>query len=247
MLQEEITKKGEIYMKILLFCDDFYHPGQIPTDGIAPLRKKGFEIDVISNTSNYDPQTIFKYNAVIMSKADHTAKEDKTPWKTPEVQAAFVKYVEQGGGYLVVHSGTAPAENQEGEQTNRTEVIDKLAGCRFKFHPNNCPVTVSPLKPHPINEGVGIFTETDEHYQMEVLADDIDILAAGYSAAQGDPAKYESEPYFNAPECIAPSTLIRTQGKGRICVLTPGHVLEVWHNQQFARMLENALRWVLQS
>jgi type 1 glutamine amidotransferase len=78
---------------------------------------------------------------------------------------------------------------------------------------------------------------------LEILADDIDILAASFSDAQGDESKYKSEPYFNAPACITPSAYIRTQGKGRICVLTPGHVPEVWRNPQFARLLENALNW----
>jgi type 1 glutamine amidotransferase len=232
-------------MKILLFCDDFYHPGAVPTEGVAFLREKGYEIDVISDTSNYDPQTIFNYRAVIMSKADHVSQANKTAWKTDAVQAAFVKFVEEGGGLLVTHNGMSANEDDDGNITDKTLVLDRLAGCRFKFHPDNYPVTVAPLKPHPITTGVDIFTETDEHYEIEILSGDIDILAAGYKAAQGDPAKYATEPYFNAPAAIHPSAFTRTQGRGKICVITPGHVLEVWQNPNFSQLLENALKWVI--
>jgi len=224
-------------MRVLLLCDDFYHPGQVPTDGMKPLREKGFDIDVISDTTVFAPCVLPNYDVVVMSKCDHISKENNASWKTAAVQQAFVDYVENGGGFLVTHNGTVPGEGTS------TDVLDRLAGCCFAVHPNDCPVTVGPLKPHPITNGVGIFCEVDEHYHLDILADDVDILAAGYAVTQGDPAKYETEPYFNAPAHIAPSVLVRTQGKGRCCVLTPGHSLTVWLNPEFQKLLENALRW----
>ncbi|MCL2286058.1 MAG: ThuA domain-containing protein [Firmicutes bacterium] len=229
-------------MRVLLFCNDFHHPGEVPIKGMEPLREKGYKIDVISDTANFDAAVIFEYDAVIMSKCDHISRENKDSWKTPQVQAAFVEFVEKGGGLLVTHNGTVPGSDSDAKG-NDTTVLDRLAGCHFVSHPNNCPVTVAPLKPHPIVEGVELFCEVDEHYRLEILADDIDVIAAGYAPAQGDPAKYETEPYFNYPECIAPSVFVRTQGKGSVCVLTPGHGLNVWHNPQFQKMLENALNW----
>jgi type 1 glutamine amidotransferase len=219
-------------MKILLLCGDYYHPAQIPIEG---TKQTGFDIDVITDTSEFDPAVIEKYNAVIMSKCDHVSQSDNTSWKTPKIQEAFVRYAENGGGLLVVHNGTVAGEN--------TDMLDRLIGCRFKTHPDNCPVYTGVIKPHPVTEGVNMFCETDEHYQLEILADDIDILAVSFSNKQGDESKYESEPYFNAPACIAPSVYVRTQGKGRVCVLTPGHVLECWLNAEFQKLLINALKW----
>jgi len=229
-------------MRVLLFCDDHYHPGEVPTKGMEPLRGKGFTIEVASDTSQFNPATIFNYNVIVMSKCDHISKENKDSWKTPEVQAAFVDFVEKGGGLLVTHSGTVAGTDSDAKG-NDTGMLDNLIGCRFANHPNNCPVTVAPLKPHPITDGVELFCEVDEHYRLDILADDIDIVAASYAPAQGDAAKYETEPYFNFPECIAPSAYVRTQGKGRVCVLTPGHDLNVWLNPQFQKLLKNALKW----
>jgi len=224
-------------MKLLLLCDDRYHPGDIPTKGVAPLQEKGYSIDIIHDANDFTAESLSSYDVVIMSKCDHVTLQDNSSWKTDAIQAAFVQYVENGGGLLVTHSGLVAGES------DNTGVLDMLIGSRFFYHPNNSQVTAKPLKPHPITTGVGMFTEEDEHYRLEILADDIDILAASYSPPQGDPAKYVAEPYMNDPGCIAPAAYVRTQGKGRVCVLTPGHTHDVWGNSDFQVLLENAVRW----
>ncbi|MCL2128580.1 MAG: ThuA domain-containing protein, partial [Treponema sp.] len=127
-----------------------------------------------------------------------------------------------------------------GEHTGE---LDRLIGCRFAYHPCGCPVTVQPLKPHPVTEGAGVFCETDEHYRLEMLAPDADILIASYSPPQGEKEKYGEDPYNNSPAWICPAGYVRTQGRGRVCVLTPGHNLAVWHNPHYQKILANALRW----
>jgi type 1 glutamine amidotransferase len=222
-------------MRALLICDDYWHPGQIPIDGLAPLAGQGFEFDVITDAKNFTTSMLSGYPVVLMAKSDQTSREDKTSWKTEEVQQAFIAYVESGGGLLVVHSGTVPGK--------QTETLNTLIGCRFITHPHDCPVTVQPVKKHPVTEGVGMFCETDEHYRLEILAPDADVLIASYSPPQGEEAKYEEDPYNNTPAWVCPAGYVRTQGKGRVCVLTPGHLLPVWLNPQFQRTLANALSW----
>jgi len=46
-----------------------------------------------------------------------------------------------------------------------------------------------------------------------------------------------------APAAICAAGYVRTQGRGRVCVLTPGHNLPVWLNPQFQKLLTNALNW----
>ena len=222
-------------MNILLICDDFHHPGQIPIGGCAPLKEKGFTFDIITNANEFKPDILKNYPAVLLCKCDEVSAVDKTPWKTEMVQQAFIDYVEGGGGLLAIHTATVAGK--------QTETLDKLIGCKFIFHPVSCPVTVQAIKPHPVTECVGMFIETDEHYRLGILSDDVDIIAASYSPAQGSPEKYEEDNYSNTPAWISPAALVRTQGKGRVCVLTPGHLLPVWHNPDFQQMLMNALNW----
>jgi type 1 glutamine amidotransferase len=102
---------------------------------------------------------------------------------------------------------------------------------------------VQPVKPHPVTEGVGLLCETDEHYRLELLTPDVDVLIASYSPPQGEESKYQEDPYHNTPAAVCAAGYVRTQGKGRVCVLTPGHYPAVWHNPHFQRTLSNALRW----
>jgi len=166
-------------MRVLLICDDRYHPGDVPIAGIAPLEGKGFEFDVITDANQFKPEALADYPVVLLCKCDQVSQSDQTPWKTDAVQQAFVGYVENGGGLLAIHTATV-----RGKQT---ETLDRLLGCRFIKHPNACPVTVQPVKPHPVTEGVGLFCEVDEHYRIEILSDDADILMASYAPPQGAP------------------------------------------------------------
>ena len=223
-------------MKILLLCDDQYHPGSIPEQGIQPLVAKGYQFDVIYNAKEFKPAMLPDYNVVILSKSDHTSQKDRTPWKTNHVQNALIKYVENGGGLLANHSGLVAGEN------GTTSKLDNLIGSKFIFHPAACKVTVQALKPHTITNNTEMFYEHDEHYLLQILADDIDVLAAAYSKppfdkSNQDPRHYSESGFFAA------AAYVRTQGKGRVCVLTPGHTTDVWRNLQFQRMLDNSLIW----
>jgi type 1 glutamine amidotransferase len=222
-------------MRVLLLCDDYWHPAQIPIDGVGPLAAQDFHFDIITDAKNFTPDILSNYPVVLLAKSDEVSQQDKTSWKTEAVQQAFIRYVENGGGLLVVHSGTVACK--------QTDALDLLIGCRLLFHPNACPVTVQAIKPHPVTEGVGMFCETDEHYRLEILAQDADILIASYSPPQGDTEKYQEDPYHNTPAWVCPAGYVRTQGKGRVCVLTPGHLLPVWLNPQYQRTITNALRW----
>jgi len=222
-------------MRVLLICDDYWHPGEVPIEGVAPLSQQGFQFDIITNAGDFSPSKLSGYQVVILCKCDEVSKEDKRAWKTEAVQRSFIDYVEGGGGLLAIHTATVPGKN--------TEALDKLLGCRFTGHPNACPVTVQPVKPHPVTEGVGIFCEVDEHYRIEIIAEDADVLLASYSAAQGEESKYKEDPYHNTPAAICAAGYVRAQGSGRVCVLTPGHNTAVWLNPQFQRLLANALNW----
>jgi type 1 glutamine amidotransferase len=222
-------------MRVLLLCDDYWHPGQIPIDGVATLAGQGFRFDTITNAKDFAPGMFSSYPVVLLAKSDQVSREDETSWKTEAIQQAFITYVENGGGLLVVHSGIVAGK--------QTEALDLLIGCRLVTHPHDCLVTVQPIKPHPVTEGVGMFCETDEHYRLEILAHDADILIASYSPPQGQADKYQEDPYNNTPAWVCPAGYVRAQGKGRVCVLTPGHLLPVWRNSQYQRTIANALKW----
>jgi len=54
-------------MRVLLLCDDYWYPGQIPIDGVAPLAAQGFQFDIITNANDFTPDMLLSYPVVVMS------------------------------------------------------------------------------------------------------------------------------------------------------------------------------------
>ena len=205
-------------MRILVLCDDKWHPAQVPQQGLAGLTEFGFEFDWIENTNQWSAERMAAYPVVILTKSNNISSFDETSWMTETVQDVFLNYVKSGNGLLVLHSGTAGYQ--------QTAVLRALMGGVFREHPDQCPVTVEPLADHPLTDGSESFTLVDEHYQMDLDDQQADV-------------------FFNtkSDHGTQPGGWRRQEGNGRVCVLTPGHNLEVWQHPAYQRLLLNALRW----
>lgn len=205
-------------MKVLVLCDDYWHPARVPREGIGGLERSGFEFDWVENAHEWSPEKMEAYPLVILTKSNHVSSTDKTGWMTEDMQAAFADYVSKGNGLLAIHSGTADYEQMP--------LLRGLLGGVFSHHPDQCPVTMIPQAEHPLSAGSDSFTLKDEHYFM--LLDDL----------QAEVFMITKSEYGEQP-----GAWTRTEGAGRVAVLTPGHNLEVWLHPSFQALLENTLRW----
>lgn len=205
-------------MRALVFCDDRWHPGRVPRQGLEPLASSGFEFDWVENTALWSAGRMAGYSLVVLAKSNNVSATDESEWMTPEVEQAFLDYVRQGGGLLAVHSGIAGYE--------KTPVLRGLLGGVFIHHPKQCPVTAEPREGHPLAEGSAPFTLTDEHYFVELDDAQADVFLTTASE-----------------HGVQPGGWARTEGQGRVCVLTPGHNLEVWLHRNYQSLLHSGLRW----
>ncbi|MFN2232862.1 MAG: ThuA domain-containing protein [Anaerolineales bacterium] len=205
-------------MQIFVLCDDRWHPAQVVRKGLSGLEDTGFEFDWIENANQWSDERMAAYPAVILSKSNNISSADESPWMTEIVQQAFLKYVKRGNGLLAIHSGTAGYEG--------TAVLRALLGGVFREHPDQCPVTVEPLADHPLSAGSESFTLLDEHYHMDLDDQQAEVFLKTKSQHGTQPGGWR-----------------RYEGDGRVCVLTPGHNLEVWQHPAYQRLLLNALRW----
>jgi type 1 glutamine amidotransferase len=144
-----------------------------------------------------------QYPVTILAKANQISAADKSPWMTETIQQSFLDYVQRGNGLLVLHAGTAGYENEK--------ILRMLMGGVFREHPEQCPVTVEPRASHPLTKGSETFVLVDEHYFMDLDDDQADVFLTIKSEHGAQPGGWT-----------------RTEGDGRVCVLTPGHNLEVW-------------------
>ena len=205
-------------MRILVLCDDYYHPARLPRAGLAPLEGAGLALDWIEDPGEWSAGRMAEYPLVLLTKANNVSAADKTPWATAEIARTFEEYVRGGGGLLVIHSGSAGYRDLPG--------LRGLMGGAFAMHPPQCPVTVTPRAGHPLTEGSAPFTLVDEHYHMDLDDAKADVFLTSSSEHGAQPAGWT-----------------RAEGAGRVCVLTPGHNPEVWLHPSYQVVIGNALRW----
>jgi type 1 glutamine amidotransferase len=205
-------------MRALVLCDDYYHPARVVRAGLAPLEGRGWSFDWVERADGWTPERLRGYPAVILSKMNQIAADDTRPWLSEEGQAAFTDYVRQGNGLLAIHSGTAGYEE-------RPE-LRRLLGGAFVRHPPQCPVTVMARAGHPLAAGSEPFALVDEHYFMALDDERAEVFLTSESEHGAQPAGWT-----------------RSEGAGRVCVLTPGHNLEVWLHPAYQALIANALAW----
>jgi type 1 glutamine amidotransferase len=206
-------------MRFLVLCDDYWHPAPVAREGLDALQAKGeYEFDWIEDAGEWSAERMAGYPAVVFVKSNDVSAADRTAWMTPEAENAFLEYVRGGKGLLVVHSGSAGYKE--------TPVFRALMGGVFDHHPKQCPVTVEPQAGHPLTVGSDSFTLQDEHYHMLLDDSEAEVFVTTTSEHGSQPGGWT-----------------RNEGAGRVCMLTPGHNVEVWLHPSYQVLLGNALRW----
>jgi len=204
--------------KTLVLCDDRWHPARIPRAGLGALKETEFTFEWIDDARDLSLEYMMTFPLVILTKSNNISATDQTGWMTDAVQAAFTDYVRNGNGLFAIHSGTA--------EYDEMPVLRALLGGVFTHHPDQCPVTVVPHKGHPLCIGCDPFIVKDEHYFM--MLDDP--MAEVFVTTRSKHGKQ-------------PGAWRRTDGEGRVAVVTPGHNVDVWLHPSFQALLLNTLRW----
>jgi type 1 glutamine amidotransferase len=205
-------------MQVLVLSDDFYHPARVAREGLAPLGEAEWQFDWIEDAREWSAARMQGYPLVVLVKSNAISAADRTAWMTPEAERAFEAYVQQGGGLLAIHSGTAGYQE--------TPTLRRVLGGVFLKHPAQCDVTIIPHAGHPLSAGSAPYTVKDEHYHMALDDAQADVFLTCTSVHGSQPGGWT-----------------RQEGQGRVGVLTPGHNVEVWVHPAFQTLLRNTLRW----
>ena len=210
---------------ILVLCDDIWHPSEVIEKGLEPLQDKVYHFDFIKDAKDIlTPEMLCEYDLVMNCKCNNITNGNSAEWFEDGVTevgpAEFTEFVKNGGRLLSVHAGNTYHENNAPKYA-------ELIGNSFVGHPPRCTVNVKTVGDHTILDGVSEFVIRDEHYNIVLTAKDAEVFLESESESGG--------------KQVAGYT--RKYGKGRICVLTPGHILSVWRNPQFQRLLINSIEW----
>jgi type 1 glutamine amidotransferase len=154
---------------------------------------------------------------VVVAKGNQLSAADKRPWLRHENQALCRQFVQRGGGLLLVHGGACYKDLPE---------MRGVTGGAFLRHPPACPVMMEPVAGHPLTAGVDPFSVNDEHYSVALDASDAEVFLRSRSEHGVQPAGWT-----------------RSEGAGRVWVLSPGHNLAVWLQPEFQVLLRHGLDW----
>lgn len=213
--------------QILVLCDDIWHPAEVIQRGLCDLQDKEFHFDFVCDAKDIlTPEMIARYPLIMNCKGNELTSGNNQPWFEDGVTEVgpkeFEEYVKAGGGFLSVHAGNTAC-------LNGGEDYVAFVGNRFVTHPPRCEVKITVEQEHPITEGITDFVIRDEHYELTDIAKDAEVLLNAHSEMGGTQV----------------AGYVRTMGEGRICALTPGHILTVWQNEMFRKLLFNAIRWTM--
>ena len=150
-------------------------------------------------------------------------------WMQPAQGKAVRDFVEAGGAALLLHNVTHVGLTDP-------DFRDVLGGA-YTGHPPIRTFKVRVTNPeHPIAKDVNDFVVTDEQHYMDYDKDPGHIFL--------ETVNEEGLTYQNYG-ATAPGGWSYDYGKGRVCYMSPGHLLRVLWNPEYVKLQQNAVRWLL--
>jgi hypothetical protein len=150
-------------------------------------------------------------------------------WMKPEQGKAVRHFVETGGAALFLHNTTHVGLTDPD--------FRHVLGAAYTGHP---PIRTFKVRvtnaDHPITQGVRDFVVTDEQHYMTY---DKDPKFLFLQTVNEDGLTYQS---YGA---TAPGGWSYDYDKGRVCYMSPGHMLSDLWNAEYVKLQRNAMRWIL--
>ena len=212
-------------VKVLLVCDDIWHPAEVIERGLAAMDREEMEFDVVKTAKDIlTPTMLRRYDALVIGKGNAINAANSAPWFEKTVTECGPEelrdYVREGGGLMALHAALSVGKDA-------APVYTELVGSYFLSHPLREMTHVEVIRRNAITEGVENFSERDEHYQIAVIAPNAEPFLETHSEHGG----------------TFVSGYTRSYGKGRVAALAPGHTLAVWENPNFQKLFKNTIRW----
>ena len=160
-----------------------------------------------------------------------TPKTEAKPafWMRPEQGLAVKQFVEAGGSALFLHNVTHVGLTDPS--------FRDVLGAAYTGHPPIRTFKVRVTNPnHPIAKGVSDFVVTDEQHYMDYDKDPANVFLETVN---------EEGLTYREYGASAPGGWAYDYGQGRVCYLSPGHLLTVLWNPEYVKLQQNAVNWLL--
>ena len=207
------SRDGQERLKVLFLGDDGGHEPAVRLRDVArPMLDRGIELFYTSDLGDINLENLRRYDAVLHYANYH---EPHYPETDAQMIADLVQYVEEGGGFVPVHSAS-------GNFRDSQDFISLLGGA-FASHGVGTFSTRIAEADHEIMAGFDGFASWDETYVHQM-----------HNQENRTVLSYRDE---------EPWTWVRTQGDGRVFYTAWGHDERTWQNPGFHELLERGIRW----
>ncbi len=189
------------------------HPAHNPVERYRVLKKAvgvdGINLSYSEDLTDLRRDVLDHYDAVMFY-----GNWKKTEAMEPSQEKALLGYVNDGGGFLPIHSASACFGG--------SPAFINLVGAHFKSHETGVFTTTITAPEHPIMKGFVSFETWDETYVHDQLTSDRTVLQMR-----------DQEPW----------TWVRNQGKGKVFYTAYGHDDRTWNQPAFQELLRRAILW----
>ena len=178
-----------------------------------------FDLDKLANLEEAGYDLLLSYTCLSKHRQGF---DDTSPEALTDDQVLGLRqWVQLGGALLGIHAATVIGDSNP--------LLGRLFGGVFLSHPEPFQFLVLPLSgEHPITAGIQAFEVHDEFY-IQMYDPSIEIhMAAIYQ------------------DMVYPMVWSRSEGKGRVAVIAPGHFPEVWKHPTYQKLMLQTARWLTQ-
>jgi len=227
--------------KVLVYTRNFTPDGKgyvhdNIASSIAAIRKMGgeagFAVDASEDPAAFTPANLKQYQALIFSNSNNEA------FATQAQRDAFQKYIEDGGGFVGIHSATGSERNWP--------FFWRVAGGKFVRHPAFQKFTIrvkdqgnAATRSMPVT-----FEWEDECYFTEYLNPNIHPLLVTDPAKLKDPDRSKF-PWELTGDAMPLAWTLRT-GTSRTFYTSLGHKKEAYSDPVLYRHILGGILWVLE-
>jgi putative membrane-bound dehydrogenase-like protein len=178
----------------------------------AALSQKGININYTEDPNDLNSENLSKYDGLLIY-ANHDVI-------TPSQEEALLSFVEEGKGFIPVHSASFCFRNSP-------EYV-ALVGAQFQKHETGTFTANIVQASHPAVEGLQEFSTWDETYVHHLHTDDRTILM---ERMEGE----EREPW----------TWVKEYGQGKVFYTAYGHDERTWSQPAFHELMEKGILWAV--
>ena len=216
-------------LRVLIFSGQNNHKWQETTPELQRIlgQTGRFSVTVTEHPEACTKDTFADCNVILSNWNTFGGKDGVKEWPAA-TREAFLEFVRNGGGYVVVHAGGTEFLNWPEYQKLIGGVWGKGTG-HGPAHPFTVKLTNAN---HPITRGVASFETTDELWHRMVLQPAPTILATAFSA-----------PDQKGTGNDEPMILVTEFGKGRCFNLVLGHDVKAMQSPGFQTLLRRGTEW----